>query len=147
MMDRIIRSVEGHKLYHSIIAASEPETEETPPHAVATATAVLAEAIRASAIVTYTASGTTAARVARKRPEPPILALTPSLATSRRLCLLWGAHSVLTEDVDSYEEMTERAAHYAQQEGFAEPNDIIVTTAGIPFHTPGNTNNIRLIQI
>lgn len=44
MMDRIIRSVEGHKLYYSIIAASEPETEETAPHAVATATATLAEA-------------------------------------------------------------------------------------------------------
>ncbi|KQT59790.1 pyruvate kinase [Methylobacterium sp. Leaf456] len=147
MMDRIIRSVEGHKLYYSIVAASEPETEETAPHAVATATATLAEAVHASAIITYTESGTTAARVARKRPQPPILALTPNLATSRRLSLLWGAHSVHTEDVDSYEEMTAKAAHYAQAEGFAKPNDIVVAAAGIPFHAPGNTNNIRLIQI
>lgn len=147
MMDRIIRSVEGHKLYYSIIAASEPETEETAPHAVATATATLAEAVHASAIVTYTESGTTAARVARKRPRPPILALTPNLATSRRLSLLWGAHSIHTQDVDSYEEMTAKAAHYAQAEGFAKPNDLVVAAAGIPFHVPGNTNNIRLIQI
>ncbi|MCE4225566.1 pyruvate kinase [Methylobacterium sp. C25] len=147
MMDRIIRSVEGHKLYHSLIAASEPGEEETPPHAVATATAGLAEAVNAVAIVAYTSSGTTAARVARKRPKAPILALTPNLATSRRLSLLWGAHSVLTQDVGSYEEMTANAAHHARTEGFAEPNDIIVTTAGIPFHTTGNTNNIRLIQI
>ncbi|GLS42962.1 pyruvate kinase [Methylobacterium brachythecii] len=147
MMDRIIRSVEGHKLYHSLIAASEPGEEETPPHAVATATADLAEAVKAAAIVAYTASGTTAARVARKRPKAPILALTPNLATSRRLSLLWGAHSVLTRDVESYEEMTANAAHHARTEGFAEPNDIIVTTAGIPFHTTGNTNNIRLIQV
>ncbi|GJE58274.1 pyruvate kinase [Methylobacterium trifolii] len=147
MMDRIIRSVEGHKLYHSIVAASEPGEEETPPHAVATATATLAEAVHARAIVAYTTSGTTAARVARKRPAVPILALTPSLSTSRRLSLMWGAHSVHTEDVDSYEEMTAKAAHYAQEEGFAKPNDIVVATAGIPFHTTGNTNNIRLIQI
>jgi pyruvate kinase len=147
MMDRIIRSVEGHKLYHSIVAASEPGEEETPPHAVATATADLAEAVRATAIVTYTTSGTTAARVARKRPASSILALTPSLATSRRLCLLWGAHSVHTEDVDSYEEMTAKACQHAQAEGFAKPNDIIVVTAGIPFHTVGNTNNIRLMQV
>ncbi|GJE80549.1 pyruvate kinase [Methylorubrum thiocyanatum] len=147
MMDRIIRSVEGHKLYYSIIAASEPETEETAPHAVATATATLAEAVHASAIVTYTESGTTAARVARKRPRPPILALTPNLATSRRLSLLWGAHSIHTQDVDSYEEMTAKAAHYAQAEGFAKPNDVVVAAAGIPFHVPGNTNNIRLIPI
>ena len=147
MMDRIIRSVEGHKLYRSIVAASDPGEEETPPHAVATATAVLAEAVHATAIVTYTASGTTAARVARKRPAVPILALTPSLETARRLSLMWGTHSVRTGDVDTYEAMTAQAAHHAREEGFAKPNDIIVTTAGIPFHTTGNTNNIRLIQI
>ncbi|AWN47561.1 pyruvate kinase [Methylobacterium terrae] len=147
MMDRIIRSVEGHKLYHSIVAASDPGEEETPPHAVASATATLAEALHAKAIVTYTASGTTAARVARKRPEPPTLALTPNLATARRLCLLWGAHSVQTEDVNSYEEMVAKAAHHARAEGFARSNDHIVIAAGIPFHTTGNTNNIRLLQI
>lgn len=147
MMDRIIRSVEGHKLYRSIVAASDPGEEETPPHAVATATATLAEAVHASAIVTYTTSGTTTARVARKRPAVPILALTPHLATARRLCLMWGAHSVHTDDVDSYEEMTSKAVHCAEQEGFAQRPDLIVTTAGIPFHTTGNTNNIRVIQI
>ena len=147
MMDRIIRSVEGHKLYRSIIAASQPAEEETPPHAVATATAVLAEAVQARAIVAYTTSGTTAARVARKRPAVPILALTPSWETSRRLTLLWGTHSVHTADVDSYEEMTENAARHARDEGFAQPNDMIVAAAGIPFHTVGNTNNIRVIQV
>ncbi|KQP07537.1 pyruvate kinase [Methylobacterium sp. Leaf99] len=147
MMDRIIRSVEGHKLYRSIVAASQPGEAETPPHAVATATAVLAEAVHASAIVTYTTSGTTAARVARKRPAVPILALTPNVATARRLSLLWGTHPVHTDDVDSYEEMTAKAAQHARDEGFAKPNDMIVTTAGIPFHTVGNTNNIRVIQI
>lgn len=147
MMDRIIRSVEGHKLYHSIIAASEPGEEETPPHAVATATAVLAEAIQARAIAAYTTSGTTAARVARKRPAVPILALTPSRDTSRRLSLLWGTHSVHTADVDSYEEMTSEAARHAREEGFAREHDMIVAAAGIPFHTVGNTNNIRVIQV
>ena len=147
MMDRIIRSVEGHKLYRSIIVALEPGEEETPPHAVATATAALAEAVHARAIVTYTASGTTAARVARKRPAVPILALTPNIDTSRRLSLLWGAHSVRTDDVDSYEEMTVDACRHAQAQGFARHADLVVVTAGIPFHTTGNTNNIRLIQI
>ena len=147
MMDRIIRSVEGHKLYRSIVAASEPGEEETPPHAVATATAVLAEAIQARAIAAYTTSGTTAARVARKRPAVPILALTPSRETSRRLSLLWGTHSVHTADVDSYEEMTSEAARHAREEGFAKEHDMIVAAAGIPFHTVGNTNNIRVIQV
>jgi pyruvate kinase len=51
------------------------------------------------------------------------------------------------DEVGSYEEMTAKACHHAQDEGFAKPRDIIVTAAGIPFHAAGNTNNIRLIQI
>jgi pyruvate kinase len=43
--------------------------------------------------------------------------------------------------------MTAKACHHAQDEGFAKLNDIVVVAAGIPFHTTGNTNNIRLIQI
>ena len=147
MMDRIIRSTERHKLYHSIVAASEPGEEETLPHAVAAASAGLAEAVGASTIVAYTLSGTTAARIARRRPAVPILALTPDPAVSRRLSLLWGAHSVRSDDVASYEGMVEGAARHAIEEGFAKPHDTIVVAAGIPFAVAGNTNNIRLVQV
>ena len=147
MMDRIIRSVEGHKLYRSIVAALEPGEEETPPHAVATATAELAQAVHAKAIVAYTLSGTTAARVARKRPAVPILALTPDGATSRRLSLLWGAHSVRADEVSTYEAMVANATAHAVEEGFGRANDLVVVTAGIPFAVAGTTNNIRIAQI
>jgi pyruvate kinase len=147
MMDRIIRSTERHKMYRPLIEASEPAVEETPPHAVAAAAGALASAIRATAIVAYTSSGATAARVARERPNLPILALTPSLEVSRRLCLLWGGHSVLSSDVTSDEEMVERAAALAVGEGFASPGDTLVVVAGIPFGQAGTTNNLRVMSI
>ncbi len=146
MMDRIIRSTEQHKMYRSIVEATQPGEEQTPPHAVATAAADLASVVHAAAIVAYTSSGTTAARVARKRPSLPILAITPSRDTSRRLCLLWGAHSVLSEDVRSYEEMVERATAFAL-DGFASSRDLLVVVAGIPFALAGTTNNVRLISL
>jgi len=147
MMDRIIRSTEQHKMYRSIIQATQPDEERTPPHAVATAAADLASAIHAKAIVAYTSSGTTAARVARKRPSLPILAITPNTDVSRRLCLLWGAHSVLSEDVESYEEMVERATEFAAQEEFARAGDLLVVVAGIPFAQAGTTNNLRVVSL
>ena len=82
MMDRIIRRTEQHKLYRSIIDASQSAEEKTAPHAVAALAADLARAIQASAIVAFTSSGTTASRIARKRPNVPILAMTPN-STSR----------------------------------------------------------------
>jgi pyruvate kinase len=147
MMDRIIRSTEQHKMYRSIIEATQPGEEQTPPHAVATAAADLASVIRSKAIVAYTSSGTTAARVARKRPSLPILAITPNLETSRRLCLLWGAHSVLSEDVQSYEEMVERATAFAIDQGFASSEDLLIVVAGIPFGQAGTTNNLRVVSV
>jgi pyruvate kinase len=147
MMERIIKSTEQHKMYRSLIEATQPGEEQTPPHAVATAAAVLASEIHSKAIVAYTSSGTTAARVARKRPSLPILAVTPSVDTSRRLCLLWGAHSVLAEDVHSYEAMVEQATALAMDQGFASVRDLLVVVAGIPFGHAGNTNNLRVVSI
>ncbi|MEY9248646.1 pyruvate kinase [Bradyrhizobium elkanii] len=147
MMDRIIRSTEQHKMYRSIVEATQPGEEQTPPHAVATAAADLASVVHAAAIVAYTSSGTTAARVARKRPSRPILAITPSREVSRRLCLLWGAHSVLSDDVQSYEEMVERATTFAHAEQFASSRDLLVVVAGIPFGQAGTTNNLRVVSL
>ena len=147
MMDRIIRSTEQHKLYRSIVEASQPAGEQTPPHAVAAAAADLADAIRSPAIVAFTSSGTTAARIARKRPAVAILAITPDEQVSRRLCLLWGTHSVLSEDVRTYEEMVDRATARALSEEFARPTDLIVVVAGIPFAQAGTTNNLRVVQV
>lgn len=147
MMDRIIRSTEQHKLYRSIIEASRPGEEQTAPHAVAAAAADLAEVIHAPAIVAFTSSGTTAARIARKRPSVPILAMTPDQAVSRRLCLLWGAHSILSQDVHTYEEMVTRAVETVTAEEFARLADQIVVVAGIPFGQAGTTNNLRVIQV
>jgi len=147
MMDRIIYSTEQHNMYRSIIEATQPVEENTPPHAVAAAAADVASAINAAAIVAYTSSGATAGRIARKRPRVPILATTTSVEVSRRLCLLWGAHSAVSEHVQSYEEMVRVATELAKREEFAGPGDILVVVAGIPFGQAGTTNNLRVVSV
>ena len=147
MMDRIIHSTEKHKLYRSLIAASSLYEEHSPPHAVAAAAAGLGENIGAAAIVGFTSSGTTAARIARKRPPLPILAITPNLQVARQMALLWGAHSVRSENVHSYEEMVAVAEVTVRQEEFARPGDLAVVVAGIPFGQAGSTNNLRVVRI
>ena len=147
MMDRIIHRTEQHKLYRSLIDASQSAEEKTAPHAVAALAADLARAIQASAIVAFTSSGTTASRIARKRPNVPILAITPNLNVARHMSLLWGAHSVLSEDVHSYEQMVSEAVKVARQQEFAEPGDTAVIVAGVPFGETGTTNNLRTVRI
>ncbi|MBS0242202.1 MAG: pyruvate kinase [Proteobacteria bacterium] len=147
MMSRIIEHTENHKLYRSIIEALQPTPEHTTAHAVAAAAADIADAIEAKAIVAYTESGTTALRAARKRPQVPILSLSSTPLTARRLALLWGSHSVATSEIHSYDEMVERAKEIAISEGFAKTGDRIVIVAGIPFAQQGTTNNVRVVRI
>jgi pyruvate kinase len=147
MMDRIICSTERHALYHSLIAAGSQVDEDSAPHAVAAAAAGLAEAIGAKAIVGFTSSGTTVARISRKRPSLPILAITPELGVARRMALMWGAHSVASEDIHSYEEMVKIAEATVRSEDFARQGDLVVVVAGIPFGQSGSTNNLRVIRI
>lgn len=147
MMDRIIARTEQHEIYRSIITALEPEVEPTTPHAVAAAAADLANAIGATAIIAFTSSGVTALRIARKRPEVPILAATMDETVARQLTLAWGVHSVRSEQIRNYEEMVEQARILAVAEGFAGRGDQIVVVAGIPFGHSGTTNNLRVVQV
>jgi pyruvate kinase len=63
------------------------------------------------------------------------------------MALLWGAHSVNSEDIHSYEEMVNVAAATVAQEDFAKSGDLVVVVAGIPFGQSGTTNNLRVVRI
>jgi pyruvate kinase len=107
----------------------------------------VAETIGAAAIVTYTTSGSTALRAARERPRVPILCLTPSRDTARRLTLAWGIHCVPEIDATNFGDMVDKACRTALAEGFADAGQRLVITAGVPFGTPGATNILRLAWV
>jgi pyruvate kinase len=127
--------------------AAHMAPEHTAPDAISAAAAQVAQTVGAAAIVSYTTSGATALRAARERPDVPILVLTSNLQTARRLALLWGAHCVHTRDVSSFSEMVQRAVRAALHDGFANPGQRVVITAGVPFGTPGATNTLRIAWV
>ncbi len=147
VMDRIIKTTEHHKDYRSIVTALEPTVEPTVHHAVSAAAAEVAGTIGAAAIVAFTSSGATASRIARMRPDVPILALTPSEQIMRQLVLTWGAHPVRARAIDSYQDMSEQAANHALTEKLANKGDRLVVVAGVPFGVAGSTNNLRVLEL
>lgn len=147
MMDRIIKRVEHDPLYRKIMDADHPEPKATTPDAITAAARQAAHTVSAAAIVTFTTSGSTTLRAARERPAVPILGLTASMATARRLVLAWGVHSVHTADVKSFSDMVVKAARIAFREDFAKQGERLVVTAGVPFGTPGTTNVLRIARV
>jgi pyruvate kinase len=144
MMDKIVSTVEAAPLFQSFMDAQRSEPEETTPDAIMAAVHQVTHTMHARAIVSWTKSGSTGLRAARERPEAPIIALTPSVETARRLSLAWGLHCVLTDDAHDLDDVVERAALIAESEGFAKAGERIVVTAGVPLGTPGATNLLRV---
>jgi pyruvate kinase len=147
MMDRIARRVQADPLYFNTLDASRMPPEHTNSDAISAAACQVAATVGAAAIVSFTSSGATALRAARERPAAPILALTPNLATARRLALLWGAHCVHQADIKNFNDMVQKAVRTAHREEIAGPGERVVITAGVPFGTPGSTNVLRIAWI
>src|SRR5579883_903904 len=147
IMDRIIARVEQDSGWRAGIEANRPEPEHNAADAIAAAARQVCHTIGAAAIVAYTASGSTALRVARERPEAPVLSFTPHATTARRLAAVWGVHAVVAPDVHSLSEAVTRAARIALADGLAEHGAEIVVAAGIPFGHSGSTNTLRVATV
>ncbi|MFM5929899.1 MAG: pyruvate kinase alpha/beta domain-containing protein, partial [Novosphingobium sp.] len=119
----------------------------TTADALAQACASIAQAVTLSGIIVYTGSGSTARRVARERPDVPMLVLTPSGKIARKLALLWGAHAVHTRDIGSFEEMIAKGKRMALRHGFGTAGSKLIALAGVPFGTPGATNLLHVVTL
>jgi pyruvate kinase len=147
MMDRVAFEVESDPSYDAFIHATEFSKRPTGADAIAAAAYAIASTVKVAAILCYTATGSTALRVARERPGLPVIGLTPIESTARRLSLVWGVQTVLTADPEDLAHMVRKASQIAFEEGFVKAGEGLVITAGVPLGSPGATNMIRLAFI
>jgi pyruvate kinase len=147
MMDRIAVQVERDDGYKERVRFLDTPPDATTSDALAHACMTIADTVPISAITVFTTSGSTARRVARERPGTPMLVLTPSIRTARRVALLWGAHAVATKDIGSFEEMIGKGKRMALRHGFAQGGAKLIVLAGVPFGTPGATNLLHVVTV
>ncbi|WP_349435789.1 pyruvate kinase [Pararhizobium sp. A13] len=146
-MASIASKVELDPHYPGIIYAQRTPPEATGADAISLAAHQIAETLKLSAIVCYTSSGNTGLRTARERPQVPVIALSPVIQTARRLSVVWGLHSVVTNDATDLDDMVNRACRIVATEGFGKPGDRVIISAGVPLGTPGATNMLRIAYI
>ncbi|MFL6729547.1 MAG: pyruvate kinase, partial [Sphingomicrobium sp.] len=147
MMDRIATSVERDPTYPARVHFTQTKLEPTTADALAGSARQIATTVSATAMVCYTSSGSTARRIARERPPVPLLAMSASHTTARRMGLIWGVHAVHTRDVASFEEMVEKGKRMALRHNLAKGGERIVLMAGIPFGTAGSTNVLHVVRL
>ncbi len=147
MMDRIIARTEEDEDLKTSRANQRPKPEKSSPDAISAAARQVAETLEAKAIVAFTLTGRAAMRIARERPDVPILGLTSRVETARRLALVWGVHALTCEQSHTMSETVAQAASLSLRSGFAKRRDEIVVVAGVPFGRAGGTNSLRVAEV
>ncbi len=148
MMNAIIRESEKHRNYFRLNPDQESQTlqEHRFSYSICHAAAHAAEEIGARYIVVLTRSGYTARTMSHFRPSVPILALTSSLKTFRRMSLYWGVIPIfvandlfITEDLSDLQWLL-------SQDGWIKNEDRLIIIAGSS-RKQGGTNLLRLHEV
>lgn len=151
MQQRIINRVEGDPHYSTYLQSNRPKiTDGSSASAIILAARQIARNVDAKAIVSFSVSGATARMASKKRPEQPILAISPLKESCRKLAMSWGIYPEYCPmenlNTDNFRDMLTVACEIANKKGLSsQEKDLLVVTAGFPFGTPGAANIIRVI--
>ena len=146
-MERIIDDVEASEEYAESREHRVPPPSGARTDAIARSARYLARDVGAEAIVTVTESGYTAHRVAKYRPEVPIVAVTPDARVRNRLALLWGVTPRYQPSPEGgAARLIEDSATAATDAGITESGDTVLVLAGMMTDLEGasTTNTLKV---
>ena len=132
VMDRVARAAERQLPYGDWLYNRVAEGERDVAETVAQVAVAATYRLDLAAIVVPTGSGRTPRLVSAHRPRVPVLAVSSSLATVRRMNLLFGMRAVQAEPWESLRQLLDDCAELAKDGGWAKSGDLIAVTAGLP---------------
>ncbi len=148
VMNSIIESVEQDSNNFDLDHNTEKlKSKVNITDAITNASYSIANNADAKAIITFSVSGKTTMRMAKERAPVQVISLSPNESTARRLQLVWGVNSCLSDDAQDATEMVNIACTIAKQKNLVKPDDFVIITAGVPFGNAGSTNLLRIAKI
>ncbi|TAL69147.1 MAG: pyruvate kinase [Bacteroidetes bacterium] len=146
-MRRII-SVTEEKYDGGNKVGSLPEELNDIGDALGRASCVIAEQIKAAAIVPLTSSGFTAKNIAKYRPKIPIVALTENDHTQRRLnSFIWGIQAKLVPADISPEDIFNKLKDYLIGLDYIKSGNYVVFVAGLSAGSIMPENMLKVYQL
>jgi pyruvate kinase len=147
-MDQIICRAERQERDQLFITQVPAELPKDVFDAIAHAACVLAQQVKATAIVTITHSGATALRISKYRPHSRIIAVTGDDKILRRLNLVWGVRGIIIQDyIHDTDKTLIKVTERLKVEEYIKQGDFIVFTAGLPLMEMGTTDTIKVERV
>ena len=137
MMVHIIENTEEHLDYETLLGKAQAHRKKGISSAIGYSSVATAASLNAKCIVTPTVSGATARVVSKFRPKAPIIGVSPSALTLRKMQLYRGVYPIKSIQLETTEDICEEAINLVSAKQIVEPGDIVVLTAGIPARSEG----------
>jgi pyruvate kinase len=144
-MSQIAHAVEPLINYRDRLNKGISSSKRTMNDAIAISAADTALAMDIKAIVAFTQNGSTIRRLAKFRPEAPIIAVCFDETTERALTNIFGVTPYYSELQNTPENDEKLARNVALSYGY-KPGDKIIIVAGYPIGS-GSTNMMKIIEL
>ena len=122
------------------------ETSGRVDRSVAMGALFTAHHLGAKAIVAMTDSGSTALWMSRTRIHIPIYALTPKVATQRRMAMFRNVRPLLMDISADRDTALGQAESHLKMRNIVQQGDLYVITCGEPMGQPGGTNMLKICR-
>lgn len=144
-MTEIANAVEPMIPYRERLNKGISSSKRNMSDAIAISVADTALAMDIKAIVAFTQTGKTAHRLAKFRPEAPIVAVCFDEVTERSMLTSFGVFPYVSDVQNTPENDVNLAKNFALRAGF-RPGDKIIIVAGYPIGS-GSTNTMKIVEI
>jgi pyruvate kinase len=102
--------------------------------------------LNAKAIVALTDSGSTPLWMSRHRIHVPIYALTPRIATQRKMAIYRNVRPLLMDTSIDRDSALTQAENHLKKRGIVQTGDVYAITCGEPMGAPGGTNMLKICR-
>ena len=143
-MKRVVTYAEQHGLINTVFHNpnhKDDSLKTTKQEAITSAIITLAEEVRATAIVAETKSGITALKIAARRPQKPIIAITSDQRIANQLTIVYGIKSYVRPDNKL---ASTKLTNWLEKNKVLKKGDILVTASGLYPGVVGATDTIKV---
>jgi pyruvate kinase len=103
--------------------------------------------LQVKAIAALTQSGSTALWMSRHNCGCPIYALTPEVASQRKMALYRNVHTLFLEQSQDRDGVLRAAEDLLLEKGQVQRGDLVVLTIGEPLGKSGGTNTMKIVRV
>ena len=113
---------------------------------VMVAASMIAEKVKAKRILTVTESGNSAQKISMFRPLTPVLGITNSIQTARRMCMNWGVYPYYIHEFDEDDfDFQKDVLNKVKTDGsFMNGDKVVITRGDGKFFSRGSSNSVKV---